>query len=65
MGPAAVCYIRIFGPALSLAYLNSGVFTDGVWLPTVGWVELTGQGSSEVKLAEGEVTRGERREYRE
>lgn len=33
--------------------------------PTVGRVELTGQRSSEVKLAEGEVRRKERREYRE
>lgn len=33
--------------------------------PTVGWVGLTGQGSSEVKLANGEVRRKGRIEYRE
>lgn len=33
--------------------------------PTIGWVELTGQRSSEVKLAKGEVRRKRRIEYRE
>lgn len=33
--------------------------------PTFGWVGRTGQGSSEVKLANGEVRRKGRIEYRE
>ena len=50
------------------AQLISTVFSQTVFDtqdPTVGWVELTGQGSSEVKLGKGEVSRKRRIEYRE
>lgn len=66
--PAGLCLIWVFGLALFLQLIRAAVFSQTAFDmqdPITCRVELKVQGSSEVKLPEGEVRAEKRREYKE